>query len=153
MEKGTCKNPCINEKRHWMSSNIYAKSCLCNFCSLLKIWNLNDFSGVVGAFNCQGAGWCKVGKTNLIHDECPGTITGVIRTKDVDYLHKVTGDKWTGDAVIFSHLGGMLFFSCLSPFQNKIAFLGFSGRPLTLLLMGGYLQEKLSIFLRMSHCQ
>ncbi|EXB51057.1 hypothetical protein L484_023760 [Morus notabilis] len=74
--------------------------------SLLKIWNLNDFSGVVGAFNCQGAGWCKVGKKYLIHDEHPDTITGVIRAKDVAYLHKVTDDKWTGDAVIFSHRGG-----------------------------------------------
>ncbi|KAL6547035.1 flavodoxin-like fold protein [Orobanche minor] len=37
--------------------------------SLLKIWNLNDHNGVVGVFNCQGAGWCKHGKKNLIHDE------------------------------------------------------------------------------------
>lgn len=43
--------------------------------SLLKIWNLNDFNGVVGVFNCQGAGWCRVGKKNLIHDDQPGTIT------------------------------------------------------------------------------
>ncbi|OVA16756.1 Glycosyl hydrolases 36 [Macleaya cordata] len=25
--------------------------------TMLKIWNLNKFVGVVGAFNCQGAGW------------------------------------------------------------------------------------------------
>ncbi|KAH0997759.1 hypothetical protein GBA52_021623 [Prunus armeniaca] len=74
--------------------------------SLLKIWNLNDCTGVVGVFNCQGAGWCKVGKTNLIHDLEPGTMTGVIRAKDVAYLPKVADDKWSGDAVIFSHLGG-----------------------------------------------
>lgn len=61
----------------------------------------------MGVFNCQGAGWCKVGKTNLIHDLEPGTMTGVIRAKDVDYLSKVADDKWSGDAVIFSHLGGM----------------------------------------------
>ncbi|POO02880.1 Glycosyl hydrolase [Trema orientale] len=78
--------------------------------SPLKIWNLNEFSGVVGAFNCQGAGWCKVGKKNLIHDEHPGTITGVIRAKDVDYLHKVADHKWSGDVVIFSHLGGEVVY-------------------------------------------
>lgn len=61
----------------------------------------------MGVFNCQGAGWCKVGKTNLIHDLEPGTMTGVIRAKDVAYLPKVADDKWSGDAVIFSHLGGM----------------------------------------------
>lgn len=75
--------------------------------SLLKIWNVNDFSGVIGVFNCQGAGWCRVGKKNLIHDEQPSTITGVIRAKDVDYLPKVAGDEWTGDTIIFSHLQGI----------------------------------------------
>ena len=62
----------------------------------------------MGVFNCQGAGWCKVGKTNLIHDLEPGTVTGVIRAKDVDYLPKVAHEEWTGDAVIYSHLGGEL---------------------------------------------
>ncbi|XP_038688477.1 probable galactinol--sucrose galactosyltransferase 1 [Tripterygium wilfordii] len=74
--------------------------------TLLKIWNLNDYTGVVGAFNCQGAGWCKVGKKNLIHDESPGTVTGFIRAKDVDYLSKVASDGWNGDAVVYSHLAG-----------------------------------------------
>lgn len=61
-------------------------------------------------FNCQGAGWCKVGKKNLIHNENPDTITGVIRAKDVSYLWKIAGDSWTGDAVIFSHLAGETLF-------------------------------------------
>lgn len=74
--------------------------------SLLKIWNMNDFTGVIGVFNCQGAGWCKVGKTNLIHNEQPGTVTGVICAKDVHYLHKIADDTWSGDAVIYSHLTG-----------------------------------------------
>ncbi|KAF7816027.1 putative galactinol--sucrose galactosyltransferase 1 [Senna tora] len=78
--------------------------------SLLKIWNMNDFSGVVGVFNCQGAGWCKIGKKNLIHDENPSTITSVIRAKDVDYLPKVADDKWTGDTIIFSHVAGELIY-------------------------------------------
>lgn len=78
--------------------------------SLLKIWNMNAISGVVGAFNCQGAGWCKVGKKNLIHDEHPGTVTGVIRARDVNYLHKVAHKNWSGDAVIFSHLGGEVVY-------------------------------------------
>ncbi|RZC45984.1 hypothetical protein C5167_038925 [Papaver somniferum] len=75
--------------------------------SILKIWNLNDFSGVMGAFNCQGAGWCNVGKKNLMHEELPGTITGVIRAKDVAYLPKIAEEGWNGDTVMYSHLGGM----------------------------------------------
>ncbi|KAK1316492.1 putative galactinol--sucrose galactosyltransferase 1 [Acorus calamus] len=74
--------------------------------SLLKIWNLNEHCGVLGVFNCQGAGWCRVGKKNLIHDEQPGTITGVIRAKDVDYLPRVAKDGWKGNAIIYAHLGG-----------------------------------------------
>ncbi|KAG7025001.1 putative galactinol--sucrose galactosyltransferase 1 [Cucurbita argyrosperma subsp. argyrosperma] len=78
--------------------------------SLLKIWNLNDHSGVLGVFNCQGAGWCKYEKKNLIHDENPDTITGVIRAKDVSYLSKIAGDSSTEDAVIFSHLRGEVVY-------------------------------------------
>ncbi|KAK1293491.1 putative galactinol--sucrose galactosyltransferase 1 [Acorus calamus] len=74
--------------------------------SLLKIWNLNEHCGVLGVFNCQGAGWCRVGKKNLIHDEQPGTITGVIRAKDVEYLPRVAKDGWKGNAIIYAHLGG-----------------------------------------------
>ncbi|XP_030523184.1 probable galactinol--sucrose galactosyltransferase 1 [Rhodamnia argentea] len=78
--------------------------------SLLKIWNMNDFSGVMGVFNCQGAGWCKVGKKNLIHDEQPGTVTGVIRADDVDYLPKVAGANWTGNVILYSHLAGEVVY-------------------------------------------
>ncbi|RZC65960.1 hypothetical protein C5167_009644 [Papaver somniferum] len=78
--------------------------------SILKIWNLNDFSGVMGVFNCQGAGWCNVGKKNLIHEELPGTITGVIRAKDVAYLPKIAEEGWNGDTVMYSHLGGEVVY-------------------------------------------
>ncbi|GAV74785.1 Raffinose_syn domain-containing protein [Cephalotus follicularis] len=78
--------------------------------TLLKIWNLNDHSGVMGVFNCQGAAWCKVGKKNLIHDQEPGKITGSIRAKDVNYLPKVADDGWTGDTIVYSHLGGEVVY-------------------------------------------
>ncbi|XXG72428.1 hypothetical protein AAC387_Pa07g1524 [Persea americana] len=78
--------------------------------SLLKIWNLNDYSGVVGVFNCQGAGWCRVQKKNLIHDEQPNPITGLLRSRDVDQLPKVAKNGWNGDAVVYSHLGGEVVY-------------------------------------------
>ncbi|KAI4366218.1 hypothetical protein MLD38_022122 [Melastoma candidum] len=78
--------------------------------TLLKIWNTNDCTGVIGVFNCQGAGWCRVGKKNLIHDEQPGTITGTIRASDVDYLPKLAEGGWTGDAVAYSHVGGEVVY-------------------------------------------
>ncbi|XP_039058539.1 probable galactinol--sucrose galactosyltransferase 1 [Hibiscus syriacus] len=74
--------------------------------SLLKIWNLNDFTGVIGVFNCQGAGWCGVTKKMVNHDEQPATITGFIKARDVEYLPQVAEDGWTGDSILYSHLGG-----------------------------------------------
>ncbi|KAK1362416.1 Galactinol--sucrose galactosyltransferase [Heracleum sosnowskyi] len=78
--------------------------------SLLKIWNLNDYNGVVGVFNCQGAGWCKVEKINRIHDVQPGTITGFIRTEDIEYMHRVANEDWCGDAIVFSHRSGDMVY-------------------------------------------
>lgn len=78
--------------------------------SILKIWNLNEHSGVIGAFNCQGAGWCRVGKKNLIHDEQPGTVTGVIRAQDVDSLGKVADHGWSGDVIVYSHIAGEVVY-------------------------------------------
>ncbi|KAL4279146.1 hypothetical protein GQ457_03G022590 [Hibiscus cannabinus] len=74
--------------------------------SLLKIWNLNDFTRIIGVFNCQGAGWCEVTKKMVNHDEQPGTITGFIKARDVEYLSQVAEDCWSGDSILYSHLGG-----------------------------------------------
>lgn len=78
--------------------------------SVLKIWNLNEHSGVVGAFNCQGAGWCRVAKKNLIHDQQPGTVSGVIQAQDVEHLARVADHGWNGDVVVYSHVGGEVVY-------------------------------------------
>ncbi len=77
-------------------------------CSLLKIWNRNLYGGVVAAFNCQGAGWCKLEKQYLIHDPDPDKITGGLCANDVEQLAKVAPTDWEGDCVIYSHRGGEL---------------------------------------------
>jgi raffinose synthase len=76
--------------------------------SLLKIWNRNMYGGVVAAFNCQGAGWCKLDKQYLIHDPNPDKITGGLCANDVEQLAKVAPTDWEGDCVIYSHRGGEL---------------------------------------------
>ncbi|XP_024525695.1 LOW QUALITY PROTEIN: probable galactinol--sucrose galactosyltransferase 2 [Selaginella moellendorffii] len=76
--------------------------------SILKIWNVNKHTGVIGAFNCQGAGWCKVSKTYRIHDDSPMTVTGSIRACDVEFLDTVVAADWNGDAVVYSHRAGEL---------------------------------------------
>ncbi|MED6206779.1 putative galactinol--sucrose galactosyltransferase 2 [Stylosanthes scabra] len=74
--------------------------------SLLKIWNLNKYSGVVGVFNCQGAGWCKVEKKTRIHDASPGTLTGSVCASDVDFIDQVAGAGWLGDVIVYAYRSG-----------------------------------------------
>ncbi|KAJ9695790.1 hypothetical protein PVL29_010989 [Vitis rotundifolia] len=74
--------------------------------SLLKIWNVNKCSGVVGVFNCQGAGWCKVEKKTRVHDASPGTLTGSVCAADVDQIAHVAGTNWKGDVVVYAYKSG-----------------------------------------------
>ncbi|XP_027366335.1 probable galactinol--sucrose galactosyltransferase 2 [Abrus precatorius] len=74
--------------------------------SLLKIWNLNKFSGVVGVFNCQGAGWCKIEKKTRIHCASPGTLTGSVCASDVDFIAQVAGADWHGDTIVYAYRSG-----------------------------------------------
>ncbi|XP_015898991.3 probable galactinol--sucrose galactosyltransferase 2 [Ziziphus jujuba] len=74
--------------------------------SLLKVWNVNKCSGVVGVFNCQGAGWCKVSKKTRIHNASPGTLTGSVRSEDADAIGQVAGADWNGDTVVYAYKSG-----------------------------------------------
>ncbi|PKA45603.1 putative galactinol--sucrose galactosyltransferase 2 [Apostasia shenzhenica] len=74
--------------------------------SLLKIWNANRCSGVVGLFNCQGAGWCKVAKKTRIHDAAPSTLTGSVRADDVDSIARLAGPGWDGQAIVYAYRAG-----------------------------------------------
>ncbi|CAN6577041.1 unnamed protein product [Malus baccata var. baccata] len=61
--------------------------------SLLKIWNVYNCSGVIGVFNCQGAGWCKIEKKTRIHDNSPATLSGSVCATNVDAIaEKITSD-------------------------------------------------------------
>ncbi|KAG8385961.1 hypothetical protein BUALT_Bualt03G0099600 [Buddleja alternifolia] len=78
--------------------------------SLLKIWNMNDFTGVIGVFNCQGASWCRSTTKFLIHDEQPEAISGMIQSTDVHHLHSIAESGGRGDCVMYSHRGGKLIY-------------------------------------------
>ena len=43
--------------------------------TMLKIWNLNRFSGVLGAFNCQGGGWSPEARRNKCWSQCSVPVT------------------------------------------------------------------------------
>ncbi|KAI3503469.1 hypothetical protein L1887_31911 [Cichorium endivia] len=53
--------------------------------TMLKIWNLNKYTGVVGAFNCQGGGWCRETRRNKCASECSRVVTSTISPNDVEW--------------------------------------------------------------------
>ncbi|KAM7500189.1 hypothetical protein LguiA_024603 [Lonicera macranthoides] len=76
--------------------------------SLLKVWNVNKCAGMVGVFNCQGAGWCKVAKKTRIHDSSPGTLSGSIQATDVDSIAQLAGPDWNGETIVYAYRSGEL---------------------------------------------
>ncbi|RVW75140.1 putative galactinol--sucrose galactosyltransferase 2 [Vitis vinifera] len=72
--------------------------------SLLKIWNLNKLSGVVGVFNCQGAGnWpMKDAEAVPVLASTPTFLSGHVSPLDVEYLDQVAGDNWHGDSAVYA---------------------------------------------------
>ncbi|KAI3464165.1 hypothetical protein Pfo_020828 [Paulownia fortunei] len=79
--------------------------------SLLKIWNLNKLTGVVGVFNCQGAGsWpMKQAHESTENSTTAATsITGCVSPLDVEFLEDIAGENWIGDCVVYAFNSGSL---------------------------------------------
>lgn len=76
--------------------------------SLLKIWNMNAYGGVLGVYNCQGAAWSVTEKKNAFHETDSVAITGYVRGRDVHLIKEaVVGDSdWNGDCVLYGHRSG-----------------------------------------------
>ncbi|KAK4369945.1 hypothetical protein RND71_009420 [Anisodus tanguticus] len=72
--------------------------------SLLKIWNMNKYTGVLGVYNCQGAAWSTIERKNTFHKTNSEAITGYIRGRDVHFISEAAVDpNWSGDCVLYSH--------------------------------------------------
>ncbi|KAL2500686.1 putative galactinol--sucrose galactosyltransferase 6 [Forsythia ovata] len=75
--------------------------------SLLKIWNMNKYTGVLGVYNCQGAAWNIVERKNTFHQTKSDAITGYVRGRDVHMISEAALDsEWTGDVAMYSHQSG-----------------------------------------------
>lgn len=93
--------------------------------SLLKIWNLNNFAGVLGIFNCQGAGtWpcLDTAQSNTNSDQ--SYLTGSVSPVDIEYLEEVAGENWTSDCAIFCFKSGKIdlaqsIFDALNPVRSR----------------------------------
>ncbi|KAH7859619.1 hypothetical protein Vadar_003337 [Vaccinium darrowii] len=72
--------------------------------SLLKIWNMNKYTGVLGVYNCQGAAWNTTERKNTFHQTRSEAITGFVRARDVHLIGDVALDPdWNGDCAVYCH--------------------------------------------------
>jgi raffinose synthase len=77
--------------------------------SLLKIWNMNKFTGVLGVYNCQGAAWSSVEKKNIFHQTGTEALTCGVKGSDVHHISEASTDpEWNGDCAVYRHAGGDL---------------------------------------------
>ncbi|XP_010535857.1 PREDICTED: probable galactinol--sucrose galactosyltransferase 6 isoform X2 [Tarenaya hassleriana] len=78
--------------------------------SLLKIWNMNKYTGVLGVYNCQGAAWSSAERKNTFHETKTDCITGYIRGRDVHLIGDSSTDPatWNGDCAVYGHSKGEL---------------------------------------------
>ncbi|XP_010033309.2 probable galactinol--sucrose galactosyltransferase 5 [Eucalyptus grandis] len=53
--------------------------------TMLKIWNLNKYTGVVGAFNCQGGGWSRESRQNQCFSQFSKTVASKTSPMDIEW--------------------------------------------------------------------
>ncbi|XP_051136757.1 probable galactinol--sucrose galactosyltransferase 2 [Andrographis paniculata] len=79
--------------------------------SLLKIWNLNKFSGVIGVFNCQGAGnWPMMDDPAHYANSSsePRVLSSQLSPEDIDFLEEVTDESCDGECAAYAFHTGSL---------------------------------------------
>ncbi|KAH7546327.1 probable galactinol--sucrose galactosyltransferase 6 [Ziziphus jujuba] len=77
--------------------------------SLLKIWNMNKYTGVLGVYNCQGAAWSTTERKNTFHATKSDAITGFVKGRDVHFISEAATDSdWNGDCAFYCLRSGEL---------------------------------------------
>ncbi|XP_073053919.1 LOW QUALITY PROTEIN: stachyose synthase-like [Primulina eburnea] len=56
--------------------------------TILKIWNFNKYGGVIGAFNCQGAGWDPKEQRIKGYSHCYHPMSGTVHVSDIEWDQK-----------------------------------------------------------------
>ncbi|KAI3408616.1 Galactinol--sucrose galactosyltransferase [Psidium guajava] len=69
--------------------------------TILKIWNFNKYGGVIGAFNCQGAGWDPKEQRIRGHSECYKPVSGSVQATDIEW-DQTKGSTQMGTAPEFA---------------------------------------------------
>ncbi|XP_042393532.1 galactinol--sucrose galactosyltransferase-like [Zingiber officinale] len=69
--------------------------------TVLKIWNLNKITGVLGVFNCQGGGWSREDRRNKSASHCSRTLTATATVMDIEW-HNGSRPFPLGEAQLFA---------------------------------------------------
>ncbi|KAF5455411.1 hypothetical protein F2P56_024988 [Juglans regia] len=56
--------------------------------TILKIWNFNKYGGVIGAFNCQGAGWDPKEQRIKGYSDCYKPTSCSVHVRDIEWDQK-----------------------------------------------------------------
>lgn len=88
--------------------------------SLLKIWNLNKLTGVVGVFNCQGAGiWpMKEAYEHAKSSPANASMSGHVSPLDVEFLEDITEENWNDECAVYAFKSGSLTRVSKSKYVN-----------------------------------
>lgn len=62
---------------------------------------MNNCTGVLGVFNCQGAGRWPCSE-NIEQSEVSAQISGHVSASDIEYFEEISGKLWTGDCAVYS---------------------------------------------------
>ncbi|KAL2934910.1 Stachyose synthase [Bienertia sinuspersici] len=78
--------------------------------SILKIWNFNKYGAVIGAFNCQGAGWDRDDRRIKGYKQCYKTMEGFIHVKDIEWDQTLQGIdmSYAEEFVVYLHQSNSL---------------------------------------------
>lgn len=73
---------------------------------------MNKLTGVIGVFNCQGAGSWPLKQDSQEKSLSPPTklppISGCISPADVEFLEEIVGENWDGDCAVYAFNKGEL---------------------------------------------
>ncbi|XP_043708105.1 LOW QUALITY PROTEIN: stachyose synthase-like [Telopea speciosissima] len=88
--------------------------------TILKIWNLNKFGGVIGAFNCQGAGWDPKEQRIKGYSECYKQMSGSAHVNEVEWDQKKEAAEMGGAEEFAVYLNQAEELSLITPKSDVI---------------------------------
>lgn len=71
--------------------------------TLMKVWNANALTGVVGAFNLQGASWDRTKRRFVMHSNAEKKLKTTVRVSDVEIYKKLLMTCMDEEAYIDHH--------------------------------------------------